>query len=1154
MHKKNMDGENLEFAAATLSCIGDGVIITDNNGKIIYLNHPSEEIIELSANEVMGKDFDQVFKFLEDDTKMAIKNPIIINTIASDTIIGLKHNTIIVTEKGNSKYVSASCSPVKEGGSIIGVVVVLRDITRLKTLEQEHINEKNNLKTIFNYAPVGMIMLDDNANIIQVNDAALLYINKKKEKVYGKHFGDSFGCTNSYKEKHGCGYETKCQYCDLRKAIKMSIQSGVETSNIEINKTLVVDKDIKNYWFRVSITPIIASGKRNTVLTLLDVTESKNKELNIIRAKEYCDNILNQIPSLVWKTNERLECNYVNKMWKEFTGTTLEEVSGYGWANVIHPEDLDRYISVRTHAMNTKIKESFQLEMRLLRYDGEYRWCLMIGTPYYDLIGNYAGYIGSIYDISDRKETEEELIRYRKVIDNARDIIFFLDLDGNIIEANKTAIKAYGYTNEEWSSMNIRSIRNNWGYTEHQLEHANQNGIFFEAEHRRKDGSTFQVEVSSQGTYIGEQRIIFSVVRDITERKKAEKKILDNQIKYRSLFMNMKTGYAYYKLIYDGNHRPSNLKFIEVNDAFQKFFGLSKNDILGKNHGDLFPKSKDILLENINQFLNKLVEGKNVQIDEFFSNQYNKWFEIAIYSPKENDIVTIVTDITHVKEAEKKLISAKDTAESANKAKSEFLANMSHEIRTPINGIVGMVDLTLLTELSTEQKDNLITAKACANSLLKIINDVLDFSKMEAGKVSIENVNFNIKELIEEVVKTHSPRIAEKGLELNYTFSSTIPQFLIGDPNRLRQILNNLISNAIKFTERGSIDITIKNIATSNDEVDLKFTVSDTGIGISSEDNERLFQSFSQLENSFTKKYAGSGLGLAISKNLIELMGGRIGVESEIEKGSSFYFYLKFKLGYHIEEKVNWMPQITRPVKQLKILLVEDDVVNQKVILKILLEKGHIIETANNGLEALELFEKNKYDVILMDIQMPRMDGVETNKKIKEIEKEHSIDHTPIIALTAYALHGDRERFLAFGFDDYIAKPIQMSELFYALDRIAELKDGLNNLTLIQELENDDILFHNKKLVISDQLLSKNLTEISEDIKVIDSAMKNNNVMLIENMAHDIKLLSIEIDAIELKDTAFKIELAARKGKLDEIGNYIEQIKSELRIFSEYNM
>ena len=480
-------------------------------------------------------------------------------------------------------------------------------------------------------------------------------------------------------------------------------------------------------------------------------------------------------------------------------------------------------------------------------------------------------------------------------------------------------------------------------------------------------------------------------------------------------------------------------------------------------------------MDHINKSKDKLSKGGSIQIKDFYSERYDRWFEFSIYSPKENEIVTIVTDITDIKISEKKLIEAKDIAESANKAKSEFLANMSHEIRTPINGMLGMIDLTLLTGLSEEQKDNLITAKACANSLLSLINDVLDFSKMEAGKVSIESLNFNIKEFIEELVKTHTPAINEKGLELNYTFSSSIPDFLIGDPNRLRQILNNLISNSIKFTEKGDITIAIKKISETNDEVELKFLVSDTGIGIAAEDKERLFESFCQLDNTYTKRYAGSGLGLAITKNLVELMGGSIGLESERGKGSSFYFYLKFKIGYKIEEKIDYIPKISKSVRQLKILLVEDDEINQKVFLKMLLEKSHIVDIANDGLEAVEFFKENDYDVILMDIQMPNMNGVEAHNRIREIEKSNNLRHTPIVAITAYALKGDRERFLAMGFDDYISKPIQMNELFLMLNKVSEIQDETDSLNEANVLitEGGNILLDDERKVVPDYLVSK---------------------------------------------------------------------------------
>ena len=1147
MLKKVLSEESLELAAATLSCIGDGLISTDLSGKIMYMNQIAEEIIGLEAQKAIGENFDEIITFFNSETKKVLKSPIT-NVLKNDKISGLENNTVILSRDKMQKYVSATCSPVKSAdGAMIGIVVILRDITRLKTLEIEHLNEENNLKTIFNYAPVGMITLNEKAIVIQSNDAALLFADSTSNQVLGKRFGDSFHCTGSTKDERGCGYGPNCPDCVIRKATELAIEHGEATSDIEFNKTFIKSGKEREFWFMASVTPIIEKGIRNSVVTLMDITERKNQEIMVVESRDYCNNILDQIPSLVWKTDENLECNYTNNVWKKFMGASYD-----AWSNAIYPEDKNRYLQERAEAMHAR--DSYMTEVRFLRSDGKYRWCIVVGTPYHNLEGEFAGYIGSIYDITERKDAEESLERYKMLSENARDIILFSDLEGKILDANKAAVNAYGYTYDELRSIKLHDIRVKPYGKELQTEQSNQSGIFFEATHRRKDGSIFRVEVSSQGTDIGGKQIVLSIIRDITERKKAEKKIFESQMKYRSLFMNMSSGYAYYKLIYNELHMPIDLKFIEINETFEKYFEISKKYIIGRCHSEIFSLDQDIIMESIKNNSYKLLRGESLHIDELYSVHFNKWYSVSIYCPKGKDIVTIITDITHLKQSEIKLIAAKESAESANKAKSEFLANMSHEIRTPINGMVGMVDLTLITELNAEQKEYLITAKACANLLLNIINDVLDFSKMEAGKLSIIAVNFNVKELIEEIVKTHSPRAEAKDMELNYTFSSTIPLFLIGDPNRLRQVLNNLISNAIKFTEKGEISISVKMLSNKNDEVELRFAVSDTGIGIAVEDINRLFQSFSQIEDTFTKRFAGTGLGLIISKQLVEMMGGRIDVESEKGKGSSFYFILKFKLGCQMEKKQkNPLPKIIKTIKPLNILLVEDDSINQRVVAKMLKEKGHKVETANNGVEALELFEKGNYDVILMDIQMPEMDGIEATKRIRKLNVMGN--QTPIIALTAYALQGDRERFLALGMDGYVSKPIQMNELFDTLEAITSVQEKPDELIPDKVIlrENGELLFTRRELYQPKSNEISIIKEIEGDISFIETAKENDDLMLIEKIAHEIKSLAYGIDADNIKDTAFKIELAARRGNLAEAIKYIVKIKAELVILKNYN-
>lgn len=1141
MRKEILKGENLELAAATLSSIGEGVISTDLSGNIIYVNHVAEEILDIKEKELLGQLFNDSVKFYKADTRIPVHSPIL-KVMANNESYGLEHDTVIYTKDNKQKFVSATCSPVKKiDETIIGAVIILRDITKLKNIEKENEAVLLSLSSVFENAPVAIINLDSEENIIQVNDSAMHYFKVNRCDVQGKHFGNAFKCVGCIDNDLGCGQGSQCSECEIRKAVGLAIQHDKATSNVELNKTFIVNRMEKEFWFKASINPIVVNGNKNVVITLMDITENKNKEIALIKARDYSENILDQIPSLVWKTNKGIECNYVNKKWREYTGCTLDDCKGYGWANVIHPKDLERYVSARANAMYTM--ETFQLELRIRRFDGNYRWCLVVASPYFDLDKQYAGYLGSIYDINNQKEIEENLARYHKVIYNARDIVFFMDLDGNIIEFNQKAIDTYGYTAEELHTLNVRSIREDWGYTERQMEQAATSGILFETLHKRKNGTTFPVEVSSQGTTIGSKKVLFSVVRDITDRKKANLKIYENQIKYRSLFMNMQNAYAYYTVLFK-NDRPIDLKFIEVNEAYEKLFQLKKKRVLGKKHSDLFSHNVDIIMQLVERNTYKLSRGESIYLEEYYSVNYDKWLSLAIYSPKQNDIVAIITDITAMKKTELNLTAAKEAAEAASKAKSEFLANMSHEIRTPINGMVGMIDLTIMTHLSDDQRENLVTAKVCANSLLNIINDVLDFSKLEAGKLSIEFVNFDIKSLIEEIVKTHTPRVESKGLELNYSFSSAIPDILVGDPNRIRQILNNLISNAIKFTQLGSITLTVKKIAATDTEVELMFSVSDTGIGINQNDMDKLFHSFSQIEASFTKNFGGTGLGLAISKNLVELMGGKIGVESQSRKGSTFYFVLKFLIGSGLFEYKNNIPNITqivRTVKPLNILLAEDDSINQKVMQKILREKGHYVDTANNGQGAVDLFKEGKYDVILMDIQMPEMNGIEAAQKIKV--KEDSKNRTPVIAVTAYALQGDRERFLSMGMDDYITKPIQINELFEVLDRVTLLKERLTNNSIALQSDKKTINYKNN----DDYKFQYNhiLSSISKYIEKLEKAMEIDDILIIENIAHEIKLLASNIDADEIKDAAFRIELASRRGNLEEAIRGIKKLKTE---------
>ncbi|MGI6084220.1 MAG: PAS domain S-box protein [Acetivibrionales bacterium] len=868
----------------------------------------------------------------------------------------------------------------------------------------------------------GIIAMDVKGKVVYINNISEEITGYTKDEAIGKDIDSVLNIFNANtKEPLKVPYEY---------VIEHNVATGL------LRDTAIITKSNLQRFISATCSPLRHENKGiiGVVMTIRDVTRLRTLEIENLNEKNYCMNLLNQLPALVWRSDTELNNNYINESWTRYTGKNMETLLSRGLTDIIHPDDYKKGVKFIKEAISKK--KAFNMEVRILRNDGKYGWFLNIGHPYYNLRGEFDGYIG--------------------------------------------------------------------------------------------------------------------ILQDITSSKQASKKIFESQEKYRSLFMNMSGGYAYCKIEYNNKGIFKDLLFSEINEAFERMLGRSKKHVIGKRYTEIFSKEDHLLADHIQNHISDLEKGKSLYINEYLLASSGKWCSISIYCPKKDNLAMILTDITQMKESEFTLKSAKEAAEAANKAKGEFLANMSHEIRTPINGIVGMVDLTLLTGLNDEQRDNLLTAKACTNSLLGIINDILDFSKLEAGKMTIENENMDIKKLIEEIIKAHVPFAAEKGLELNYTFTSPVPKYIIGDPKRLRQVLNNLLSNAVKFTDSGYINLDVRKISSVNDSVELRFSVSDTGIGIAEEDIGKIFKSFGQVDGSFTKRFGGTGLGLVISKQLLEMMGGKLRVDSKKGKGSRFYFVLKFKIGRRTHVRKKEFLQISKAQEPLRILLVEDDLINQKVIMKMLQGKGHMVELSGNGEEALNIYETGKYDIILMDIQMPGIDGIETANSIRKIDGPGN--HTPIIALTAYALKGDRERYLALGMDEYVSKPIDMLELFETIDRVASKQKGMLQLIpdRVMLTENGDIEFGYNNTDSRAVDMTNAIVRIGKFIEDVEAALKNSNLAAVERIAHRIKITSKKYDITEIKNTAFKIELAIRRSSLGEVAAYIEKIKLQYKTLKKY--
>ena len=657
-------------------------------------------------------------------------------------------------------------------------------------------------------------------------------------------------------------------------------------------------------------------------------------------------------------------------------------------------------------------------------------------------------------EVAARTVAENALLErerhYEQLLQNSFDTVVILDADGTQRYVSASAEAVHGYSSAELEGIPVIE----------QMIHPDDQARVLAAfqqiietgsggadyRHRRKGGGWVHLE--ARGTNQLDNPDIRGVVvnvRDITEQKQAE-------TQYRTLFEEMLDGFAVHEIICDEAGKPVDYRYLSVNPAFERMTGIKAEKAVGRRVLELFPGLEAYWIDNYGRVA---LTGEPAYFENYIA-ELNKHFEVTAFRPAPRQFACLFQDITARKMAEAELekyrqhleelvesrtaelVTAKVAAENANRAKSIFLANMSHELRTPMNGVMGMVDLAKRRMTDPKGLEQLDKAKLSAERLLGVLNDVLDLSKIEAERLVLENVPLQLGQSVEHTLGLLENGAAQKGLKLNRDLPADLATFpLRGDPLRLGQILFNLIGNAIKFTEQGAVRLSVRSVGETAEAVQVRFEVSDTGIGIEPEAVSRLFTSFEQADNSMTRRYGGTGLGLAISKRLVQLMGGEIGVNSVLGQGSTFWFVVPLKkrevgavlptpsaLGIEAEQRLQ------QGYAGTCILLADDEPIAQEVTRGLLEDVGLIVELADDGQQALVMAQQNRYALILMDMQMPVMNGVEATKAIRSDSLNKT---TPILAMTANAFEEDRQICLEAGMNDHIVKPVDQQLLFETL-------------------------------------------------------------------------------------------------------------------------
>jgi PAS domain S-box-containing protein len=927
----------------------------------------------------------------------------------------------MISRHGNIIWVGQNVRMFFNEDWVWKVSAIARDITSLKKIENELRESKDRFMSLAENAPVGIFLTDAN-NVTT-------YFNKKWCDITG--IVSNTTLQERIERIHPDDQDRVLSEWEIAMDERMEFSSEYRYIHPVRGIVWVSGKTIQ-----LKTNDHVISGSIGTISDITEVKQIQQKLAESERLYRLLSTNTNDLICL-HQLNDDATYIYVSPSSLKLTGYTSEELVGKSFFSIMLPEDAI-HMRMNAHRLTMKGEVTLNTEFRLCRKDGSVIWMEANSHPIVDEYGNLSYFQTASRNISERKKIEIALQtseqKFRSLLADTPIGIYQTDASAHAIYVNKRWCYIAGVQKE-------KALGQGWLSTIHPEDRDKVSRAWITA---IQESTEFMMEFRYLNTLLGTRWVVshavqfyendgaiggfIGTIEDITELKKAQEKIVESERLYRLISTNSKDLIS----LYNTGEDPIR---IYISPSCKEILGYEADELIGKSPFDI------ILPEDANSMKARVhpitMSGQSASAEYRIRKKDGSiiWLESNSHPFFDDDgkmtgFQTSARDITQRKAFESALLLAKEKAEEATAAKSQFLSMMSHEIRTPMNAIIGLTNLLLDEKPRIDQRDSLDLLKFSGENLLTIINDILDFSKIEAGKIEFESIDFDLHTLLVNTIKMLKQRAEQKDIELTINYPKDIPDIVQGDQVRLAQIITNLVGNAIKFTDKGMVTLDVK-AKKKDDQWEFQFAVIDTGIGIEKEKINQIFESFTQARSDTTRKFGGTGLGLSITKRLLNLMGSDVQVESQVGIGSKFFFVLDLREGKLSKQKGRDPKDLSSVFKKktFNILLVEDNRINQIVATSFLKKWDLEVSLANNGVEAIEIVKTKKCHLVLMDLQMPELDGYEATKIIRALNHDPYFTSLPIIALTASAMAEIKERILKSGMNDFVSKPFQPEEL-----------------------------------------------------------------------------------------------------------------------------